>query len=846
MPIGFGWWDSAGNYHYGAQVQADSSGDLIVIPGTGAGTASMLLFGNLTTNSVILSPNGTGTGLSSYPLFFQYGSSSAPSTTSIVADLNGTLHMPSSLFYAGANFAGATYLSPNGTGTGLNSYPLAFQYGSSSSPSAVSIYAGYDGALRIPASIISGLTVNGTENISALAGANANSNYLTFQSTLASATQVFQIYTDYANNYLHMGGSVSAVSYLAGTNLILPSTLTGFHGTGAGDVMVQFSDGSGSSGYAAVYDAYGGLTNGGGAPALLSGATFTGPVGIYGIFSNALFSTYGTSTLSGTSITGYAAVYTANSYQASSVYGFLSFPTTAAGISVANVNGYSSRFSIGAGGSVGSYSGFHDAEAYLHLATNNAAFSDNTSYTGNYFIHQLYSDPSVFGGQVTVTGPIQINPIGTATSVSGNYSSYNFQELGSYWNGTAAAGDTWFINNVLGTGTAPTSTLTIQHTGSSGLATVSVPSLTAGAGFAVAASGATSVTASGVSVVPLTLYGHNVSQTADLLDVYNYSGGSIVAAISPTGGLAGSSLVITGCGAGYYAKADGAGCGIPAGTYSLPTATSSTLGGVKPDGSTITNTSGAISVNYGTTSGTAAQGNDSRITGAAQCTAGTASGNCITNSMTGLGDLLYGGASGASTKLTGFTGGDGQLVVLTETTSGGGAAQAPAWVLPSTMTVGYAGTSTNVDGATNCILYNSSTNITGCISGVNNAVVVTNSSGTPSEVTTLPAANLPAATPTVAGVVVKVANTTFTTSTSSVAANTCNSTVQVAMTGVTTSMTFGITPSADTSAAAGWGSTGGLVLDTWPTAGYLNYKICNQTTAAISTPGAVTFNVSAQ
>lgn len=124
--------------------------------------------------------------------------------------------------------------------------------------------------------------------------------------------------------------------------------------------------------------------------------------------------------------------------------------------------------------------------------------------------------------------------------------------------------------------------------------------------------------------------------------------------------------------------------------------------------------------------------------------------------MTGLGDLLYGGASGASTKLTGFTGGDGQLVVLTETTSGGGAAQAPAWVLPSTMTVGYAGTSTNVDGATNCILYNSSTNITGCISGVNNAVVVTNSSGTPSEVTTLPAANLPAPTTTVSSGAISV------------------------------------------------------------------------------------------
>jgi hypothetical protein len=46
----------------------------------------------------------------------------------------------------------------------------------------------------------------------------------------------------------------------------------------------------------------------------------------------------------------------------------------------------------------------------------------------------------------------------------------------------------------------------------------------------------------------------------------------------------------------------------PAGTYSLPTATSSVLGGVKPDGTTITNSSGAISVTYGTTSGTAAQG----------------------------------------------------------------------------------------------------------------------------------------------------------------------------------------------------------------------------------------------
>jgi hypothetical protein len=131
---------------------------------------------------------------------------------------------------------------------------------------------------------------------------------------------------------------------------------------------------------------------------------------------------------------------------------------------------------------------------------------------------------------------------------------------------------------------------------------------------------------------------------------------------------------------------------------------------------------------------------------------------------------------------------------------------------------------------------------------VNGHALSSNVTVSASDITTgtLPAAQLPAATPTVAGAVVMIANTTFTTSTGSVAANTCNSTVQVAMTGVTTSMTFLITPSADVSAATGWGSTGGLVLDTWPTSGYLNYKICNQTASAISSPSAATFNVGAR
>ena len=66
--------------------------------------------------------------------------------------------------------------------------------------------------------------------------------------------------------------------------------------------------------------------------------------------------------------------------------------------------------------------------------------------------------------------------------------------------------------------------------------------------------------------------------------------------------------------------------------YSLPAATSSTLGGVKPDGTTLTNSSGAIAVAYGTATNTAAQGNDSRITGAVPNTT-TVNGHALSSNV---------------------------------------------------------------------------------------------------------------------------------------------------------------------------------------------------------------------
>jgi hypothetical protein len=202
--------------------------------------------------------------------------------------------------------------------------------------------------------------------------------------------------------------------------------------------------------------------------------------------------------------------------------------------------------------------------------------------------------------------------------------------------------------------------------------------------------------------------------------------------------------------------------------------------------------------------------------------------NLANSSSTGVTGILPGANGGTGVANTGIT----ETFAANFTTTGTGA---PTLAFPATTSYTY-----TFPAATNTLLEESASDTT--------TTHVLHASATTGVGTfgTIASGDLPAATPTAAGAVIKVANTTFTTSTGSVAANTCNSTVQVAMTGVTTSMTFTITPSADTSAAAGWGSTGGLILDPWPTSGYLNYKICNQTTAAISTPGAVTFNVSAQ
>jgi hypothetical protein len=66
-----------------------------------------------------------------------------------------------------------------------------------------------------------------------------------------------------------------------------------------------------------------------------------------------------------------------------------------------------------------------------------------------------------------MTGNLTLGNATVATSLN-NYNSSITNYTANYWNGTASASDIWSIQNILGTGANPSSTLQFDHTGSTG------------------------------------------------------------------------------------------------------------------------------------------------------------------------------------------------------------------------------------------------------------------------------------------------------------------------------------------------------------------------------------------
>lgn len=88
-----------------------------------------------------------------------------------------------------------------------------------------------------------------------------------------------------------------------------------------------------------------------------------------------------------------------------------------------------------------------------------------------------------------------------------------------------------------------------------------------------------------------------------------------------------------------------------------------------------------------------------------------------------------------------------------------------------------------------------------------------------------------------------IASGTAVLGTSAIASTACASVVTVAATGVATTDVIQWTPNADISGVTGYApaTAGGLIIYPYPTAGNVNFKICNPTSGSI-TPGAVTLN----
>ncbi len=126
--------------------------------------------------------------------------------------------------------------------------------------------------LDFPSGVSSATTVDGvtTINLSGGGGGGVSGSGTTgFVPVWTGATALGDSHVDdgvTTSGTVTSSEPVSVISLAIGSNIVIPTTATGYHGTGAGDVKVQLSDGTGTSGHVAAFDANGGLTDGG-APA---------------------------------------------------------------------------------------------------------------------------------------------------------------------------------------------------------------------------------------------------------------------------------------------------------------------------------------------------------------------------------------------------------------------------------------------------------------------------------------------------------------------------------------------------------------------------------------------------
>jgi hypothetical protein len=198
---------------------------------------------------------------------------------------------------------------------------------------------------------------------------------------------------------------------------------------------------------------------------------------------------------------------------------------------------------------------------------------------------------------------------------------------------------------------------------------------------------------------------------------------------------------------------------------------------------------------------------------------------------TTLGDIMYGGASGTPTRLAGPT--IAGSYNLCETPSG--SAVAPAWCnSPLNLAAVSHQFMTSYTSATG--VYTLAQPAFSDISGTAAAAQI------PASLTSTTSVNS-TAIPSSSTLALHIANGTATLGTSAIASAACATVVTVAGTGIQTTDPVGWGFNGDVTAVTGYTpvTTGALTIFVYPSAGNVNFKVCNLTTASI-TPGAVTLN----
>ena len=148
---------------------------------------------------------------------------------------------------------------------------------------------------------------------------------------------------------------------------------------------------------------------------------------------------------------------------------------------------YNSRTTLGGADSWGSVFTIAAQTGALALNTATALNAAVTLNAGLNLNGQTISGNATFSGGLTFTGGATFEnsvelAISTAATSSSNVNGSPLWITGNYWTGSASALDIWQIQDQLGSGANPTSTLSITHSsGSTGSAVVSLPALTCGA-----------------------------------------------------------------------------------------------------------------------------------------------------------------------------------------------------------------------------------------------------------------------------------------------------------------------------------------------------------------------------